>query len=279
MATTIRRILFGMSGIQHDSNNSQFVFELAQGIGAEMQCQLICPIADDPELLLACGFTGNAFRSLIESAARTTEELDRIARAALLLSQKKYPAVHFSYETPDSGTSQSLANKAWAADLVILAHPSLMKAQYYWSVVEDTIIESGRPVLLLPEVLPQRLTSHISILWRNDVNSARALSACLGVIKLADKVSILNIDIREDNEEKLSLPLDFLNLHGVTVEAAPCSTSLQRTEELVERYGNENGVSLWVSGGGLTGGFSDSFYGHLIRRSSAKAQKAILIIE
>jgi hypothetical protein len=131
----------------------------------------------------------------------------------------------------------------------------------------------------LPEVLPQRLTSHISILWSNDVNSARALSACLGVIKLADKVSILNIDIREDNEEKLSLPLDFLNLHGVTVEAAPCSTSLQRTEELVERYGNENGVSLWVSGGGLTGGFSDSFYGHLIRRSSAKAQKAILIIE
>lgn len=279
MATEIRRILFGMSGIQHDSNNSQFVFELAQGLGAEIQSQLICPIADDPELLLACGFTGNAFRSLIESAARTTEELDRVARAALLLSQQKYPAVHFDYELPDVGTGQSLANKAWAADLVVLAHPSLMKAQYYWSVVEDTILESGRPVLLLPEILPQRLTSHISILWRNDVNSARALSACLGIISLADKVSILNLDVHEENEKNLSIPLEFLELHGVSAVAAACSSSMQRTEKKVEAYGNEAAVSLWVGGGGLTGGFNDHFFGHLIRRSYAKAQKAILVIE
>ncbi|NDE57642.1 MAG: hypothetical protein EBY15_09480 [Gammaproteobacteria bacterium] len=101
MATDIRRILFGMSGVQHDGNNSHFVFELAKLIGAEIQCQLICPIADDPELLLACGFTGNAFRSFIDSVAKTTEELDGMARTALSQSQQSYPGVHFSYEIPD----------------------------------------------------------------------------------------------------------------------------------------------------------------------------------
>jgi hypothetical protein len=279
MTTEIRRILFGMSGIQHDSNNSRFVFELAQTVGAEIQSELICPVADDPELLLACGFTGNAFRSLSESAAKTTEDLDTVARAALLLSQQKYPDVHFSYQVPDAITGQSLANKAWAADLVILAHPSLMKAQYYWSVVEDTILEAGRPVLLLPEVLPPKLTSHVSILWRNDANSARALAACLGMIKLADKVSILNLDLHEESEKNLAIPLEFLRIHGISALVATGSPSGQRIEQQMQDYGNETAVSLWVCGGGLTGGFNEHFFGHLIRRSYAKAQRAILIIE
>ena len=279
MATDIRRILFGMSGVQHDGNNSHFVFELAKLIGAEIQCQLICPIADDPELLLACGFTGNAFRSFIDSVAKTTEELDGMARTALSQSQQSYPGVHFSYEIPDGVTGHPLAQAAWASDLVILAHPSLMKAQYYWSVVEETIIESGRPVLLLPEVLPQQLTGHVGILWRNDSRSAQALSASLAMIKMAAKVSILNVDLHEEGEKALKLPLEFLRLHGVQAEAAELHDSHHRLDRLVDEYSVNAEVTLWVTGGGLSSGFNDHLVSNLIRRPHAKAQRAILINE
>ncbi|TSA03884.1 MAG: hypothetical protein D4R76_03935 [Methylococcus sp.] len=279
MATDIRRILFGMSGVQHDGNNSQFVFDLAKSIGAEVQCQLICPIADDPELLMACGFTGNAFRTLIESAAKTIEELDGMARTALSQAQQLYPGIHFSYAVPDAATGRSLAQMAWASDLVILAHPSLMKAQYYWSVVEETILESGRPVLLLPEILPQQLIGHVGILWRNDSRSAQALSASLAMIKAADKVSILNVDLHEEGDRALELPLEFLRLHGVHAEAANLNDSHHRLDRLVEEYSVNAEVTLWVTGGGLSSGFNDHLISNLIRRSPAKAQRAILINE
>jgi len=279
LATDIRRILFGMSGVQHDGNNSQFVFDLAKSIGAEVQCQLICPIADDPELLMACGFTGNAFRSLIESAAKTIEELDGMARTALSQAQQLYPGIHFSYVVPDAATGRSLAQMAWASDLVILAHPSLMKAQYYWSVVEETILESGRPVLLLPEILPQQLIGHVGILWRNDSRSAQALSASLAMIKAADKVSILNVDLHEEGDRALELPLEFLRLHGVHAEAANLNDSHHRLDRLVEEYSVNAEVTLWVTGGGLSSGFNDHLISNLIRRSPAKAQRAILINE
>ena len=279
MATDIRRILFGMSGVQHDGNNSQFVFDLAKSIGAEVQCQLICPIADDPELLMACGFTGNAFRSLIESAAKTIEELDGMARTALSQAQQLYPGIHFSYVVPDAATGRSLAQMAWASDLVILAHPSLMKAQYYWSVVEETILESGRPVLLLPEILPQQLIGHVGIIWRNDSRSAQALSASLAMIKAADKVSILNVDLHEEGDRALELPLEFLRLHGVHAEAANLNDSHHRLDRLVEEYSVNAEVTLWVTGGGLSSGFNDHLISNLIRRSPAKAQRAILINE
>jgi hypothetical protein len=268
-----------MSGVQHDGNNSQFVFDLAKSIGAEVQCQLICPIADDPELLMACGFTGNAFRSLIESAAKTIEELDGMARTALSQAQQLYPGIHFSYAVPDAATGRSLAQMAWASDLVILAHPSLMKAQYYWSVVEETILESGRPVLLLPEILPQQLIGHVGILWRNDSRSAQALSASLAMIKAADKVSILNVDLHEEGDRALELPLEFLRLHGVHAEAANLNDSHHRLDRLVEEYSVHAEVTLWVTGGGLSSGFNDHLISNLIRRSPAKAQRAILINE
>ena len=99
------------------------------------------------------------------------------------------------------------------------------------------------------------------------------------MIKAADKVSILNVDLHEEGDRALELPLEFLRLHGVHAEAANLNDSHHRLDRLVEEYSVNAEVTLWVTGGGLSSGFNDHLISNLIRRSPAKAQRAILINE
>ena len=278
MSYALRRILLGLSGGQYDSQTALFVFGLAALPGAKVVCRLIRPMKDDPEVLMASGFTGAAFRHFIDSAERTAMELDAVARLALAQAHERHAGVSFDYRLPSSGDSYEFASQGWGADLVILAHPALMQLQYYRLVVEEAIIHSGRPVLLLPEVLPRDLLANVVFCWRYDSASAAAMAITLPLLRAAGKLTIISLRDSDDREEAVAEPLEYLQAHGVAVDHVLVDLVPRHADQAIDGYCAAIGASLLIVGGVMDSDLEDYVMTGAVRRVKGKPQRPVLII-
>lgn len=81
--------------------------------------------------------------------------------------------------------------------------------------VESTLIESGRPTLVVPYVASPPLALHVTVVaWKNTRESARALAAALPFLRRSSEVHVVAWD--DETLEKGPLDVEaYLRLHGV----------------------------------------------------------------
>lgn len=80
-------------------------------------------------------------------------------------------------------------------------------------VLESTLLETGRPVLLVPESAPTRLAQRIVIGWNDSPESVRAISASLPFLHQAQAVTILASEKRAVSAGRVA---EYLAWHEIT---------------------------------------------------------------
>lgn len=277
MNTELKQLAVGLSGSQFDEMVMQLAMKLAQRTHASVDAYLIRPIPDDPQLLMASGFLGETFKTFFEQAEKTITAFDRLARTSFDTVKTAFPSVSASYHNPLKELTREFTTAVWSADLAIMAHPALVNLHYYKNTVLDTIADSARPVLLLPEENRLGDFKNVLMLWRADTHHAQALSAALPMLALADQVTIVSRD-----EESLhpggTVAMQYLIAHGVNAKSVTLETESRLTPTIIETLCDKCDISLLVISGCLQSDLIDSFVTDVRGRVSKKPNRALLVI-
>jgi len=109
--------------------------------------------------------------------------------------------------------SDELARHGRLADLVIVRGP--VAEASFSQAVETAIFATGRPLLMIPASLPERLGSSLAIAWDGTLGAARATGAALPLLRRAETVTILTADMEKAGTKPSALA-DYLAEHGIS---------------------------------------------------------------
>jgi nucleotide-binding universal stress UspA family protein len=110
--------------------------------------------------------------------------------------------------------SDELARRGRLADLVIVRGP--VAEGGFSQAVETAMFATGRPLLMVPETLPeQRLGMSLAIAWDGTLGAARAAGAALPLLSRAETVTILTADMEKAGAKPSALA-DYLAEHGIS---------------------------------------------------------------
>ncbi len=155
-------------------------------------------------------------------AAQAAKKLEQLASEAARRS-----GVPFTWQVIDGNGPAGLASIARTADLAVLGQPNPdpVGPQAGWDVVEEVLISSGRPVLILPYA--GRFTArfaHVLIGWNGSREGARAVAGAMPLLCGAERVTILGVVAASEVEpDYLPAGVDLaqhLGRHGIQAEVA-----------------------------------------------------------
>jgi nucleotide-binding universal stress UspA family protein len=161
--------------------------------------------------------------------------------------------------------SVSLTTDAISPALTLLGEAAAVEARYFdiallgWEASNATsrasseavIFGSGRPAVLLPELITIGTIDHVAIAWDGSRVAARAMADATPFLERASKISVLTVvDEKPLKEargaERLAVGLKNRGLvaEGISIRAEDCPIGVSLQEHAIER-----GAKLLVMGG------------------------------
>lgn len=145
-----------------------------------------------------------------------------------------------------------VARRARFFDLTVLGRSERVVDQPHTDVVEQTLVHSGRPVLLAPAKTPDAVGDNIAVGWNGSPEATRALVASLPFLTAARSVAILTIG--EKHQESAAALIEYLGWHDIKARHrhVPAVTGIGPGQQLLSTARDES-ADLLVMGG----------YGHM----------------
>lgn len=79
-------------------------------------------------------------------------------------------------------------------DFTVVGRPVRDSALPSPITLEAALLDTGRPILIAPPVMPAATGRHIAVAWESSPEAARALSAAIPLLEKADRVTLLAAD-------------------------------------------------------------------------------------
>jgi nucleotide-binding universal stress UspA family protein len=166
-----------------------------------------------------------------EMMAATEKESGHRAQAVRLMFDRFVAAndVALGEPPPRSGPSASfaavtgreediVAQQARLADLTVVPHPEAGEDVSSSDALHAVLFDSGRPVLISPQVPLTSIGTRICIGWNGTAESASAVSAVLPWLQRAEAVRILSAEGYHRRGPAAPELAAYLALHGVDAE-------------------------------------------------------------
>ncbi len=102
-------------------------------------------------------------------------------------------------------------------DLVVMARPSPDSESAPLLALNAVLMESGRPLLLVPERPVQQVGRHVAVLWNGSAEASRAVTFAMPFLAGAEKVSIFSASEARSLAQPQALA-DYLACHGIKAE-------------------------------------------------------------
>jgi nucleotide-binding universal stress UspA family protein len=106
-----------------------------------------------------------------------------------------------------------VSRRARFFDLVVLGRSDRVVEEPYSDTIEETLIQSGRPVLLAPAKAPANLGDVIAVGWNGSPAAVRVLSASLPLLGKAKGVFVITVG--DKHEESAAEVAKYLGWHGI----------------------------------------------------------------
>jgi nucleotide-binding universal stress UspA family protein len=203
---------------------------------------------------------GAALPVALQVLGENTEHLSEVARAhvtafcdrhamAVREMPERMPSVSASFLEEQDHARDRMVFHARHSDLVVMGRPSHI--DYMPScLIEDILMECGRPILIAPDYSPKTLTGTVVVGWKEAPNCARALSAAYPLLAQAGKVILLNLAERGAGiPASLEHLAQRLKWHGMSVETQNVASSAHSLTYEVSRAADELHADLLVVGG------------------------------
>ncbi|MGH7041385.1 MAG: universal stress protein [Acetobacteraceae bacterium] len=111
-----------------------------------------------------------------------------------------------------------VAQQARLADLTVVPHPEAGEDVSSSDALHAVLFDSGRPVLLSPQVTPATVGTRICVGWNGTAESASAVSAVIPWLKRAEAVRILSADGYQRRGPEAPELAAYLALHEVAAD-------------------------------------------------------------
>jgi nucleotide-binding universal stress UspA family protein len=254
----LRDILVVLDG----SARSEVVLGVAMDLARRHEAHLtgFCPleVLMPANLLFAMG--GYPALTALQEAANQFED-QALAKAAAIEAgfreQLNRNELGGDWQIGRGAVGDAVASRARTVDLVVLgqADPDhrLPPAAHY--IIEDTLMNSGRPLLVLPFAGRfDTIGTNVLIGWNATREAARAAHDALPLIEPNAKVTVLTVERGKSGVEPEEMPgadlAEHLARHGLHASAARTATdgSIADADALLS-YASDLGSDLLVVGG------------------------------
>lgn len=167
-----------------------------------------------------------------EAVALQVHEADEMVESAKArkdwwLAELAARRLEGEWQVSQGDTVEVLCHAARWSDLVVVERPQLNPdAPTGWGVVSRTVFGASAPVVVVPESATlEHAASHVVVGWNRSRESVLAIRGALPLLRLADRVTVLEGDPVENPFGLRHLPqLDlhaWLSRHGVSAEFRP----------------------------------------------------------
>lgn len=144
--------------------------------------------------------------------------------------------------------------------------------------IEEVLVESGRPLLIVPRSVPRPLLGTVVVGWKESAASARAFAAALPLLQLARRVVIVNV--AEDNSpglESLDSVRQQLVWHEVTAETLRLGDGIATADAILPGVVADLNAGLLVIGGFGHSRLRETVFGGVTRSLVKSAQFPLFI--
>jgi len=149
--------------------------------------------------------------------------------------------LHGEWRTEQGPLGDVVSRHARYADLTIVGKGSMDDPKHYPDpfLAEDVVMESGRPVLVVPNAGHfDELGKRVLVCWNASRESVRAVNDAMPLLQSADKVTVLAVNPDKagsgDHGEIPSADIAlYLARHGVKAEAAMTKTDQSDVGEII----------------------------------------------
>ena len=208
--------------------------------------------------IVAEGMTAGAVGRMLESLA---EEREARAATAEALFQKLCVDSGVATCEPDAAAepgrfrvafrriagreSDELARRGRLSDLVIVGGPGADAG--FSQAVETAIFATGRPLLMVPETLPEGLGRSIAIAWDGTPGAARAAGAALPLLRRAETITVMTADMEKVGAKPSALA-DYLAEHGISAQTWAFLPDERALGERMLAEADKSGADMLVMG-------------------------------
>ena len=203
---TIKTILACVSSGVSDQNILEAAWRVASHFDAHIEA---LHVRADPRGLVPYtgeGMDGSMIEEIMEVTEREGGERSEAARKAFDEFCQKYDGLTVA----DSPSGASGATICWREengredeivairgrlfDLTVVGRPIRDAALPSPITLEAALLDTGRPILIAPPVMPELTLRHVAIAWETSPEAARALSSAIPLLEKADRVTLLAAD-------------------------------------------------------------------------------------
>lgn len=221
---TIKKILVPL-----DSNQlNQPVLDTALAGARRFQAHLeVLYVRPNPREMLpyaTLGMSDAMKQTVIDAAQRSGAEIARQARAAFekfcrdnnVTMIDKPPVtdkVCASWHEETGHPGEALIRRGRLSDLIFVERPGKERAAA--ETLETALLETGRPVVVVPPKSHRCIASRITLGWNASAEAARAISRALPCLTSAEAVTVLASRKRAGSADEL---VEYLAWHNVRAE-------------------------------------------------------------
>ncbi|HZS83847.1 MAG TPA: universal stress protein [Stellaceae bacterium] len=218
------------------------------------------------------------FRREIQAAAARTKDafLAAAGRHGLPMEPARPKAGASASWQEETGYAPSIISRhARFFDLVVLGRSERVVDRPYTDTVEETLIHSGRPVLLAPAQAPATLGDAIAFGWNGSPAAVRALAAAMPLLAAARSVTVITVTDR--HEESAAAVVEHLSWHGISAERRVASSSGAGPGEELLAAARDIAADLLVMGGYGQMPWREMLFGGATRAIVAASRLPVLL--
>lgn len=201
----LKHLLVPMTGLPADRAALAAALGLARAFDAHVDALFIRQHPADAVPLLGEGMSGAMIDDIVRAAEAETNLLQEAARRLFeaLLVEHGVPTAENPPETPGPTASwretvgrpdETVALEGRLADLILLPHCGDDPNGRLTLAAETALLDSGRPILLVPPSPPTRIGRNIAIAWNGGAESARAVAGAMPFLNGAETVTVLTAE-------------------------------------------------------------------------------------
>jgi nucleotide-binding universal stress UspA family protein len=204
-----------------DGGGNDAPLKAAVALGRRLSAHVdVLHVRADPETMVPIvgeGMSGAMVEQVMESMARSVEA--RAARAREDFERVCLKSgLSVAWREAVGREPEILAAAGRLADVIVIGRPGEKDEAPLAASFDAALFDSGRPVLLVPPGAAGAIGTHVVLGWDGSAEAARAVSAALPLLAVAERVTVLTGG-QADKEAPASALLAYLLRHGVRAHA------------------------------------------------------------
>jgi nucleotide-binding universal stress UspA family protein len=283
----IKTIVVPLSGLPGRGKWVDNLAKLARSLDAHIEAVHVSMDPRDSVAYVGEGMTSAMIGDVMAVAERESDERKTLAQKVFseVCEQNQIPIL----ETPAGSSSFSahltlltgreediIAQRGRLADLIVVRRPDDGEDVTFSVTLEAALLDTGRPVLILPPSNPTNFGKRITIYWNGSIEVGKAIFFALPFLRLAEEVSVLEVEEAKHAGPWTRDVVSYLAWHGVKASGINLEQKGSDSESLLAATEN-SGADMLVMGAYTRSQLRRLIFGGVTRDILTRARVPVLM--